>query len=442
MKITVLGGGSNFVPGFVAAICKNAEIFAGGNMCLYDLSKDRVDLIKAFSEKYVETKNVPFTFSHEEDLDAALDGADFVLINFRIGGIRAIALDETIPPRFGYFGEETASTASAFMAMRTIPVVVDVAKRMERLCPNAWLFNYANPENHVTDAVSRTTNIKIAGVCDGYIDAAGDIAILLGMEDRYLEITTRHAGLNHHGWAHIAKLGERDLLQELDEIDPAQIDENLRNLPESAPWHSWQYRNWYNPAIHMSSYYFFDEELKAQLDQERVHERPKEVIEQEHIAKRFKPAEAYRQRMRDVLADFKEEVADEIATARFAFGDLAIGAVASIIGDRKKFFPVNMPHKGIIPGFEPHTVMEMYSIAGRDGFELIAPPAFPKLIKGRLQSHANMVDLIVEGTLEKNLDLIKESICLHPTTTSINKALIMFDVLCKEEQETLGDYWK
>ncbi|MBN2582559.1 MAG: hypothetical protein JXL80_05780, partial [Planctomycetes bacterium] len=139
ITLTILGGGSFFTPSFIGTMCSRPEVFAGAEVRLHDLATDRVALVKAFCEKFTRSRKVPMTFVEAPDLDRSLDGADFVIATFRIGGVRSIQMDESIPPRFGYFGNETVGPGGMFMAARTVPVVLDVAARMKRLCPEAWL---------------------------------------------------------------------------------------------------------------------------------------------------------------------------------------------------------------------------------------------------------------------------------------------------------------
>ena len=156
LTLTVLGGGSFFTPSFIGTMCRMPETFGDTEVRLHDPDVERVELVKSFCEVFTRAKNVPMTFVPEPDLDRALDGADFVIATFRIGGAKSLIMDEAIPPRFGYVGNETVGPGGLFMAVRTVPVLLDVAERMRRLCPDAWLLNYANPTNFIGDALCKT----------------------------------------------------------------------------------------------------------------------------------------------------------------------------------------------------------------------------------------------------------------------------------------------
>ena len=211
LTLTVLGGGSFYVPSFIGTMCRTPEVFASTQVRLHDIDSERVRLVKQFCEQFVKAKNVPMTFHDEPDLERALEGTDFVVATFRIGGVKSTILDETIPPEFGYCGDETAGPGGLFMAMRTLPVIVDVARKMERICPDAWLMNYANPTNFLADGVLRTTRINTVSLCDGYICPPYHIAGSLGIPSDGVEAL--HAGLNHYSFVYRAEREGRDLIR-------------------------------------------------------------------------------------------------------------------------------------------------------------------------------------------------------------------------------------
>jgi len=451
LVVTILGGGSNFVPGFAGTMCNYPGVFTNAQVRLYDTDMSRVVLIKTFCRKYSEFKKIPMTFTEVPELDASLEGADFVITNFRIGGINAIALDETIPPRFGYWGEETAGPGGMFMSMRTVPVVVDVAKRMEKLCPDGWLINYANPTNHITDAVFRTSSTKCVGLCDGFIEPSHCIAASLGIED-YKSISVRHAGINHCAWTYRAEIGNRDLLKELEDLTEEQLENNITKVPQIATWSLARYKRWHNlfkitglyptPSVHMAAAFHFDEELAEQLEAERIDERTNEVILQEHIDNRLNRAVEYRKRLSAVLEDFQEAEAEDLAGARADFADLAFGVIAALAGDTVALYPTNVLNGGgIVPGLPADAVVENYCVVTRHGFAPLGVPHFPKYIQAQQAYFLAYQQTVVQGILEKDLRMLRQAMCMHPNTTSVDKAMRVFDALWEEGRELLGKYW-
>jgi 6-phospho-beta-glucosidase len=438
LKLTVLGGGSFFTPSFIGTMCRTPQVWSDAEVRLVDPDAERVSLVAAFCRKFTSVKKVPMTFRGPMELDAALEGADFVITTFRIGGLASMLLDETIPPRFGYIGDETAGPGGIFMAMRTAPAVLDVARRMERLCPRAWLLNYANPTNFIADAFFRSGFRRGVGLCDGFICPPNDIGVTLGVDPK--TIATRHAGINHCSWTYRAQCGGRDLLEELRRIDDKTVEKNLAGLnPNSAV----AVRRWLEvfrmagvypaPAGHMAPYFFQEETLQRQ---QQAAEPP--------VAWRERTAVKNWDRLKAVLHEFNEEEANKVARTHFGgHADLAIGVAVALATDSGAVWPVNVPHGGAVQGISPETILEVYSVVSRDGFAPIAVPPLPKFAVAQQAHLAAVQQLAVDGILQKDRGLVFQALCLHPFTKSIERAKVLFDAMWKEEKEkgALGPYW-
>ena len=441
LKLTVLGGGSFFTPSFVGTMCDRAETFAGAEVRLHDLDSERVGLVKAFCERLTQARGVPMTFVDAPDLARSLDGADFVIATFRIGGPAALQLDETIPTRFGYFGNETVGPGGIFMAIRTVPVVLDVAERMTRLCPRAWLVNYANPTNFVGDALRRAGHERSVSLCDGFICPPRDIGISLDIPHK--KILTRHAGINHCSWAYRAECDGRDLLAELLAIEPDALDANLSASGLLDEFGAARRRRWLDifrimgrypaPAGHVEPYFYHDEWLAMQK-QRRAEGR---TYRGEHARKNW-------DRLRAVLADWDDAAAGEIArTHTGGHADLAIGVADALATGSGEVFPVNVPHGGAVPGFPPETVLELYCAVTRDGFTPEGSvPRFPDALLAQQNHLAAVERLTVSGILEKDRGKLLQAVCIHPFTKSVAVAEELFETMWREERETLGTYWE
>lgn len=437
LKLTVLGGGSYFTPSFIGTMCARAEVFAGTEVRLHDLDPGRVELVKTFCERFVQAKDVPMTFVDAPDLDRSLAGADFVISTFRIGGLPSLMLDETIPPRFGYFGNETVGPGGMFMAVRTVPVLLDIAERMGRLCPQAWLLNYANPTNFIADALQRTGHERSVSLCDGYICPPRDIGVTLGIDFR--KVLTRHAGINHCSWVYRAECDGRDLLAELRQIDSGTLDANLASLDASG---AERRRRWLSifrvmglypaPAGHVEPYFYHDEWLEIQKARRK-----------EGLTHREERARRNWECLRAVLADWDDEAAAQVARTHFGgHADLAIGVAAALASDSGEVFAVNIPQGGAVPGFAPETVLEVYCSVTSSGFAPAEPvPRFPRAILVQQNHVAAFQQMVVTGILEKSREKLLQALCIHPFTKSIATARELFDTMWQEERELLGPYW-
>ena len=176
IKLVYLGGGSTRAAGTIASFMHNGQDFDGSEVVLVDLDPDRLELIRTISQKLARARGLDIEVTATTDRVAAFDGCDAVLSSFRPGGFAARVHDERIPLEHGTIGQETQGAGGFFMGLRAIAVLVEVCAEMERLCPDAWIFNYTNPVNIVAEAVTHHSPIKIVSLCEGPLYFTSEIA--------------------------------------------------------------------------------------------------------------------------------------------------------------------------------------------------------------------------------------------------------------------------
>jgi 6-phospho-beta-glucosidase len=436
--LTIIGGGSFFTPSFIGTMCRTPEVWTDTEVRLHDVNRERVRLVIDFCEKFTQTKKINMTFRDEPDMDKALTGADYVITTFRIGGIPSLMMDEKIPPRFGYLGDETSGPGGLFMAIRTVPKVLDVARRMEKVCPDAWFLNYANPTNYNTDALNRSGFKRSVGLCDGFICPPSGFAFTLNVPRD--TINTRHAGLNHCGWVYKAESNGRDLLADMQAISDEEAQKNL--IPKHQESAEGMMRSLeicrimgLYPAIsgHQTPYFYHEE----YLNEERCGISPHRDV--------AKNSKANWDRLKAILQNFDETAANDVAKAhKGAHADLAIGVATALATDSGAVFPVNAPHGGAVPGFSPDTVLEVYSKVSANGFtpdDSVPIPEFPKPILAQQTHLATVQKLLVQGILEKDKKMLLQAFAIHPFTKSLARAKACFETMWREEHEFLGEYW-
>jgi len=199
IRLVYIGGGSTRAPGTVASLVERGEAFRGSEVVLVDLDPERLDVVRRLTERVVAVRGLDLQVRATTDRSSALDGADVVLTSFRPGGFEARALDESIPLRHGVIGQETQGPGGFFMALRSIAVMREIVAAMEQRCPDAWLVNYTNPVNIVSEAITHHSAIRCVSLCEGPITFPRDIARLAGLDPGRLDATL--VGLNHTGWS-------------------------------------------------------------------------------------------------------------------------------------------------------------------------------------------------------------------------------------------------
>src|SRR5919197_298236 len=199
VRIAIIGAGSGYMPGVIRGLLHRADDLAGAELACFDIHAGHLDIMTRLARAMFAARGARFTVTAHGELEGALDGADFVFTTFRPGGLPARHLDESIPLAYGVVGQETVGPGGFFMALRSVPVLLDIARILAEVAPDAWIVNYTNPTNIVTDAVTRYSDAKIIGLCDQWVGDTETWAAQLGLPYDGLEIDW--IGLNHCPWA-------------------------------------------------------------------------------------------------------------------------------------------------------------------------------------------------------------------------------------------------
>jgi len=210
MKIAVLGGGGFRVPMVYGALLARAERLGIEQVALYDLEEGRLAQIAPVLEGLERERGTRLAFSSTTRLDDALDGADFVFCAIRVGNLEGRVVDERVPLLEGVVGQETTGPGGLCFALRTVPVMVDVARRVAERAPQAWFVNFTNPAGLVTEAIRAELGDRAVGICDSPAGLCRRVAAALGRRPE--ELWFDYFGLNHLGWLRGVYDGERDLL--------------------------------------------------------------------------------------------------------------------------------------------------------------------------------------------------------------------------------------
>src|SRR2546422_2026232 len=176
IKLAYIGGGSTRAAGTMASFVHQGENFAGSEVILIDLDEERLGIVRTITQKMACARGLDLTVTTTTNRREGLRGCDAVLTSYRPGGFEARYLDESIPLKHGVIGQETQGPGGFFMALRSIHVTKSIIEDMEQVCPRARLFNYTNPINIVSEAVTHHTHIPSISFCEGPIVGNRDFA--------------------------------------------------------------------------------------------------------------------------------------------------------------------------------------------------------------------------------------------------------------------------
>ncbi|MFF9092275.1 6-phospho-beta-glucosidase [Streptomyces sp. NPDC014802] len=213
MRLTILGGGGFRVPLVYGALLTDRAEGRVTDVVLHDVDPDRLSAIsRVLAEQATGVADAP-RVTTTTDLDDALRGADFVFSAIRVGGLQGRADDERVALAEGVLGQETVGAGGIAYGLRTVPVAVDIAARVARLAPDAWVINFTNPAGLVTEAMSRHLGDRVIGICDSPVGLGRRIARVLGADPGRAWID--YVGLNHLGWVRGLRVEGRDELPRL-----------------------------------------------------------------------------------------------------------------------------------------------------------------------------------------------------------------------------------
>ena len=232
VKMVLLGGGSPFTPSIFQAIGEQGAALDGSHVHLFDLSEQRLPQLMKVGQALATRAGIKLTVTAGTDIRAALDGADFVFPGYRVGGMEAYRVDNTIPTRHGICGDETMGPGGTFMAQCTIPATVGYARLMEEICPEAWAISYVNPTNMVAEGVLRSTRTRFIAICDCWPGFRESLCSILGVEDK--DLTARAMGVNHLTWLTEVRVRGED-------VYPLLREKAMANRPAGESRDEWSF---------------------------------------------------------------------------------------------------------------------------------------------------------------------------------------------------------
>ena len=411
VRIVYIGGGSTRAPGTVAAFVERGAALAGSELVLVDLDAERLDVVRRLAERMIEVRGLDLRVRTTMERGEALDGAQVVLTSFRPGGFEARALDEAIPLRHGVIGQETQGPGGFFMALRSITVMRDIVEEMERRCPDAWLVNYTNPVNIVSEAITHHSPIRCVSLCEGPLTFPAGIARLAGLDPDRLEATL--VGLNHTGWTVRHEYGGADvmpLIEAADERQGTQTTRGERMLHLAATMGAL-------PSAYLYYYYFADHALAEAREAPLT--RAQEIMSETD----------------DYWVHYREQAdadAPALDPARSRGGilelELAVDVIDALVNDHGTIWPVNVSNRGgAMPGFPEDLVVEVPGRVSGAGVEPLAVPALPRQVRGLIGALAEYQALTAEAAWSGTRRGGIRALASHPLVPTLPKAEAIYD---------------
>jgi 6-phospho-beta-glucosidase len=392
MKVAVIGAGSTYTPELVSGLARERDRLAIAELVLHDIAPGRRDVVGALAGRMLERQGFGGRLTITGELERALDGADFVLVQIRVGGQAARLADETVPLPCGCIGQETTGAGGFAKALRTVPVVLEIAGEVaRRAAPGAWIVDFTNPVGIVTRALLDAGH-RAVGLCNVAIGFQRVMARMVGVAPERLVVD--QVGLNHLTWVRAARLDGQDVLGELLAAHGDELADGVglprRLLDELGAV----------PSYYLRYFYAHDRVLEEQRDgvprAARVAEIERELLEL----------------YRDPALSEKPALLEQRGGAYYS--EAATGLVASLVDGAQDVHVVDVRNQGTLAGLADDDVVELPARVGRGGpVPLGQAPLAPELL-GLVQHVAAYERLTVQAALSDDSAVARKALLAHP----------------------------
>ncbi|WP_329037335.1 6-phospho-beta-glucosidase [Streptomyces sp. NBC_00178] len=419
MKLAVVGGGSTYTPELIDGFARLRDTLPVEELVLVDPAADRLELVGGLARRIFAKQGHPGRITTTADLDAGVEGADAVLLQLRVGGQAARNQDETWPLECGCVGQETTGAGGLAKALRTVPVVLDIAERVRRTNPDAWIIDFTNPVGIVTRALLQAGH-KAVGLCNVAIGFQRKFARLLDVAPR--EVHLDHVGLNHLSWELGVRLGGpdgEDVLPKLLAEHGDTIAGDLRMPRQLVD------RLGVVPSYYLRYFYAHDEVVR-ELGTKPSRAAEVAAMEKELLAMYGNPA-----------LDEKPELLAKRGGAYYS--EAAVDLAASLLGGGGSAVQVvNTYNNGTLPFLPDDAVIEVQARVDGTGAVPLAVPALDPLYAGLVGSVTAYEDLALDAALRGGRDRVFKALLSHPLVGQFEYAEALTDRLIAHNREHLA----
>jgi 6-phospho-beta-glucosidase len=429
MKVAVIGGGSTYTPELVSGFLARRASFPLTELWLMDIDAERLEIVGGFAQRMVAARGAPFKVVLTQDRREAVRGAAYVTTQLRVGMMPARRADEYLGQRHGLIGQETTGVGGMAKALRTIPVILNIARDMQELSPGALLVNFTNPAGLITEALFRhAPDVPAVGVCN--VPITTKMRLLENLEQRLgTPIAPERAelktlGLNHLSWHCGFTLDGEDVWPRVFEAYVSQL--------QAQPDPEWDVRTIETlrliPNYYLQYFYYTNRKLEDQ--QHWPPSRAEEVMEIEKDLLR-----AYAD------PNLKEPPADLMKRGGAYYSTVATQLLNAHYNDLGEMHVVNTRHGGAIPGWPGDWVLEMPCRVDRAGIHPLPADPLPPACFGLL-AQVKMYELLtVEAAVRGDREAAYQALLVHPLGPPADRVQAVLDDMLETHRAHLPQFW-
>jgi 6-phospho-beta-glucosidase len=419
-KICVIGAGSTYTPELVEGLIERADSLPVRELALVDINADRLDNLTQMARRMFNTAGVDVPVTSTDDRRRAIEGADFILNQIRVGGQAARIRDEKTGQRHDVVGQETTGPGGFAKALRTIPVALGIARDIRELSPDAWMINFTNPAGMVTESLLRYGGVNVMGLCNSPFGMQAEIARAMNVAVERIRIDV--IGLNHLSWVRAVYRDGEDITHSVIEavvrksrghgggFDPELI-EALRMIPSS----------------YLRYFYHQGEVLAWQREGGKTRGEEVWEIEQQLL-------EMYR----DPELCCKPPLLNQRGGAYYS--TLAVSLVAAIANDTGAVHIVDCRNAGALPDLPDDVAVEIPAVIDRQGAHAITAGHMPFSVRGLVQHVKAYEELTIDAAVTGSERSALLALTANPLVPSFNAARALWQDIRTENEGFLPQF--
>jgi 6-phospho-beta-glucosidase len=416
VKLAVVGAGSTYTPEVIDGIVRLREVLAVDDLAMHDTNEERLAIVSGFGQRMLDRAGHAARLTTTTLLDEAVEGADVVLVQIRVGGQAARMVDESVPLACGCLGQETTGFGGLAKALRTVPVVLGIADRVRERAPEAWLVDFTNPVGIVTKALLDEGH-RAVGLCSAAMVFQRHFARLLDVEPARIELD--HVGLNHLTWEVAVRLDGGDVL-------PALLGEHIEPVARSSGLPPDLVRRLgVVPSYYL--HYFYEHDAVVE-EQRRRKSRAEEVSEIE-------------QELLHLYANETLDEKPELLKRRGGAGysEAAVELVASLFGSGGEGrHVINLRNDGTLPFLADDAVIEVPARVRADGVEPVGLPPLDPMHRGLVAHVSAYEDLALDAALRGGRERVFRALLAHPLVGQAEVAEKLADAMIDANRKYLA----
>jgi 6-phospho-beta-glucosidase len=420
VKIAVIGGGSTYTPELIEGFARRGDVLSGVELVLHDIAADRLAVVGGLASRILAAQGSSHRLVTTTSLDEAVDAADAVLVQLRVGGQQARLIDETLPGRFGLLGQETTGPGGFAKALRTVPVVLNIAEIVaERAQSDAWIVDFTNPVGIVTRALL-DQDYRALGLCNVAIGFQRQLAARFGVAADQVQLD--HVGLNHLSWIRQVRVDGVDRMPDL--LDPPAAEELAEAIRVPADLLRTLGAI---PSYYLHYFYCTD---RAIAEQASGPHRAEEVLQIERTLLAM---------YADPALDHKPALLEQRGGAYYS--EAAAALVTSLLtGDRAHHY-VNMRNNGSVAGLPDDAVVEVPATVDRAGAHPVPiAPLAPELL-GLVQAVTAYEVLTIQAARTGDRRVAVRALLANPLVRQWDRAVPLLDALLEANRPHLPQFF-